>query len=162
LAPPATAPPELPAGRPASQPPAPPGGAKIHFNQAQLDKSVGDTFNVTIQVEDARDVSSAPFLLQFDPKILSLSDVTFGKFWAADGEEPMMIKNVQNDAGMASVRVNRKPGTRAVSGSGDLLTLSFKAIGRGTATVSVSNLTLNNAQNQTVGSASPKVAITVK
>jgi general secretion pathway protein D len=162
LAPPATAPPETPSGRPGAPPPAPPGKASIHFNQAQLDKSVGDSFNVTIQVEDARDVSSAPFLLQFDPKILSLSDVSFGKFWAADGEEPMMIKNVQNDAGMASVRVNRKPGTPAASGTGDMLTLSFKAIGRGTATVSVSNLTLNNSQNQPVGSANPKIAITVK
>ena len=73
-----------------------------------------------------------------------------------------MIKNVQNDAGMASIRLNRRPESTAVSGSGTLLTLSFKAIGGGTSTVSASNITLNNAQNQLVGSGSPKTTISVK
>jgi general secretion pathway protein D len=158
LAPPATAPPETPVGAPAPAA----GKPNIHFNQAQLDKSVGENVSMSIQVEDARDVSGAPFLLQFDPKILSLNEVAFGKFWTTDGQEPLIVINVQNDAGSANVRINRKPGTPAVSGTGDLLTLTFKAIGRGATTVSASSVTLNNAQNQSVGFGSPKVAINVK
>jgi general secretion pathway protein D len=162
LLPPATAPPETPSGQPGAAPRTPAGPVRIHFNETQLDKNTGDTFSVTIQVEDARDVSAAPFMLQYDPKVLSLSDLAFGKFWVPDGEEPIMIKNVQNDAGLASARINRKPGTPTVSGSGPLLTLTFKAIGHGSATISASSVTLNNANNQMVGSASPKIAVTVK
>ena len=118
---------------------------------------------MAIQVEDARDVVSAPVILQYDPKVLSLSDVSYGKFWTADGEEPgPLIKNVQNDGGLASVRLTRKPGTSAVAGSGTLLTLNFKALAAGTATVSVNNITLSNSQNQMVGSGSPKMTVNVK
>ena len=168
--PPATAPPETPSGQPGPgalpRPPAAPvppaGPVKIHFSEAQLEKNAGETFTVTIQVEDAKDVSSAPIALQYDPKILSLNDVAFGKFWAADGQEPIMVRNVQNDAGTAAVNINRKPGSAAVSGSGTLLTLTFKALAPGSATISAANVTLSNSQNQRVGMASPKLTVTVK
>jgi general secretion pathway protein D len=160
LVPPATAPPEGSSGAPGSAPPA--GLVKIRFNEAQLDRNVGDNISVSILVDNAKDVVSAPFTLQYDPKILSLNEVVYGKFWSTDGEEPIMIKNVQNDAGTASIRLNRKPGSPAVAGTGTLLTLNFKAVGPGTATVAASNITLNNAQNQLVGSGSSRVTINVK
>jgi general secretion pathway protein D len=178
MAPPATAPPETPAAAPAAAPstsppatapaaapPNPPpaaGPVKIHFSEDKLDKSVGDTVSVSILVDNARSVVSAPFMLQYDPKILTLNDVTPGKFWSSDGEDPIMIKNVQNDTGLASVRLSRKPGSAAVAGSGTLLTLSFKAVAPGSATVSATNIQLNNSQDQLVGSGSPKIAINVK
>jgi general secretion pathway protein D len=162
LAPPATAPPENPSGVPNALPPSPAGSVRIHFNEERLDKTVGDSFNVTILVENAKDVASAPFLLQYDPKILSLNEITRGNFWMSNGEEPAMIKNVQNDAGMASVRLSTKPGSVGLTGSGTLLTLNFKAVGGGASSLSVSNITLNNAKNQLVGSGSPKMNISVK
>ena len=33
-------------------------------------------------------------MLQYDPKLISLDNVAAGKFWSADGEEPLLIKNV--------------------------------------------------------------------
>jgi general secretion pathway protein D len=167
--PPATAPPEAgetPAAAPApvTKPAAPAanGPVKIHFAEENLSKNVGETFTVSIDVDNARDVVAAPFMLQYDPKLLSLDNVAAGKFWSADGEEPLLIKNVQNESGLASVRLSRKPGSSAVAGTGSLLTLTFKALASGAATVSASNITLNNVQTQMVGSGSPKLAITIK
>jgi general secretion pathway protein D len=175
--PPATAPPETPvatttttpatapAAAPATTPAAPakPGGpVKLHFADEKVDKNAGESFSVTIQVDNARDVVSAPFMLQYDPKLLSLNDVAFGKFWSGDGEEPLLIKNVQNESGLASVRLSRKPGSAAVAGTGNLLTLNFKALASGTATISANNITLSNAQNQMVGSGSPKMTVNIK
>jgi general secretion pathway protein D len=188
LLPPATAPPEPPAGAaqalttpaaptaPAARttetapttppaptaPPKPPGPVKVHFASDQMDKNVGDTFDVTLQVDDARDVVSAPFILQYNPKLLSLNNVTAGKFWSADGEEPVLTKDVHNDTGLAQIGVSRKPGSSAVAGTGTLVTLSFKAMAGGTANLSVNNIQLNNAQSQMVGSGSPKVTINIK
>ena len=163
--PPATAPPETTATATPAAPAAPanPGGpVKVHFADEKVDKNVGENFSVTIQVDNARDVVSAPFMLQYDPKLLSLNDVAFGKFWSADGEEPLLIKNVQNESGLASVRLSRKPGSAAVAGTGNLLTLNFKALASGTATISANNITLSNAQNQMVGSGSPKMTVNIK
>ena len=168
--PPATAPPETPAGTPAAPapvaaPPAPakPGGpVKIQFGEENLDKNLGDVFTVTVNVENARDVISAPFMFQYDAKLLSLDSISAGKFWTADGEQPLLIKNVQNESGLASVRLSRKPGSSALAGTGTLLTLSFKALASGTATISAPNITLNNVQNQMMGSGSPKLTVTIK
>jgi general secretion pathway protein D len=167
--PPATAPPEAgetpaaapaPAAKPAA--PVPNGPVKIHFAEENLSKNVGETFTVSIDVDNAHDVISAPFMLQYDPKLLSLDNVAAGKFWSGDGEEPLLIKNVQNESGMASIRVNRKPGSSALAGTGVLLTLTFKALAPGTANLSAINATLNNVQTQMVGSGNPKLAITIK
>lgn len=165
--PPATAPPEAAAETPATPAPKPaaatPGGpVKIHFAQDSLNKSGGETFSVAVAVDNAKDVVSSQFMFRFDPKLLSLDSVTAGKFWSADGEEPLLIKNVQNESGLASVRLSRKPGSVAVAGTGTLLTLTFKALAGGTATLSAANITLNNVQNQMVGSGSPTLTINIK
>ena len=163
--PPATAPPEsndAAAAPAAAKPPAPGGPVKVHFADESLSKAIGETFTVNIDVDNARDVVSAPFMLQYDPKLLSLDNIVAGKFWSGDGEEPLLIKNVQNESGLASIRLNRKPGGTPVAGTGTLLTLTFKALAPGAATLTAANITLNNAQNQMVGSGSPRLTINIK
>jgi general secretion pathway protein D len=168
--PPATAPPETPAETPAppaapvapAAKPAPAGPVRIRFAEENLNKTVGESFNVSVTVENAKDVIAAPFIFQYDPKLLSLDGVSAGKFWSADGEEPLVVKNVQNESGMANVRVSRKPGSAAVAGAGTLLTLTFKALKSGEATLTAANITLNNVQNQMLGSGSPTLSITIK
>jgi hypothetical protein len=49
-----------------------------------------------------------------------------------------------------------------VAGTGTLLTLTFKALAPGAATLTATNITLNNAQNQMVGSGSPRLTINIK
>jgi general secretion pathway protein D len=168
--PPATAPPEAGAAPPATAPAAavkPPaastsGPVKIHFTDDEINKGVGETFKVDVIVENAHDVISAPFTFQYDPKLLSLDGVAAGKFWSADGEDPLVIKNVQNESGLASIRVNRKPGSAAVGGNGTLLTLTLKALAPGAARLTAANITLNNAQTQMLGSGSPVLTINIK
>jgi general secretion pathway protein D len=167
LMPPATAPPETPSGAPTlsaapTTPAKPAGPTKIRFGEEEIAKHPGETFTVTVPVDDARDVTSAQFIINYDPKILSLDDVTAGKFWSGDGEIPLLIKNVQNEAGQANVRLSRKPGSVSVGGSGTLLTLSFKAVAAGTTAVSASNITLNNSNAQMMASGSPKVPVVIK
>ncbi len=165
--PPATAPPEAgetPAAIPAAKPAAPVanGPVKIHFAEENLSKNVGETFTAAINVDNAHDAISAAFTLQYDPKLLSLDNVAAGKFWSGDGEEPLVIKNVQNESGMASIRLNRKQGSSPLAGTGSMVTLTFKALAPGAATLSAINATLNNAQTQMEGSGSPKLTVTIK
>ena len=170
MMPPATAPPETGAAlpqpnrgaAPASKPAETGGPAKIHFSQDEINKSVGETFTVDVDVENARDVISAPFTFQYDPKLLSLDNVAAGKFWTGGGEEPLLIKNVQNESGLASIRLSRKPGSPALAGNGTLLTLTLKALAPGTARLTAANITLQNAQTQMMGSGSPVLTINIK
>jgi general secretion pathway protein D len=113
-------------------------------------------------VENAADLFAAPLQVRFDPKILRLNDVVRGNLLSGDGQQVVFTFNILNDAGEATINLNRFPGTGGVSGSGALLTFTFQAVGRGSTTVSIPQLTLRNSQQQPLVSAAPQLPVTVK
>jgi general secretion pathway protein D len=183
LLPPATAPGpngQAPGGTAAALPPAtaPPAGAAVptgtvpvarqsgpilvHFTPSQIDTTPSGVFTVAVAVENANDVASAQLQLQFDPKIVRLNDVARGGLLAVDGQQPVPVKNVMNDSGTATVEIIRQPGTAGVTASGNLFTLHFQAVAKGTATIAASSLTLRNSQGQIVAKESPQLTVNVK
>jgi len=155
--PPATAPPEAGAGAP--QPVA--GAATVRFDATQLEKSLSDSFTISLQVDGAKDVIGAPIQIQFDPKAVSLTDVARGSFWGGEGEEPTLTKNVLNDSGTAAIRVLRKEGSAGITGSGPLISLTFKTLARGATIIRASSVTLQ-AFHGPPASGSAQVTVNVK
>jgi general secretion pathway protein D len=190
--PPATAPPERPAGAPglppATAPPEPPvatlpgtaaptapsnpaarpdagtmaGPAAVHFLPPVVNTTNGSSMTVALIIENATNVASAPLSIQYDQKILKLNDVGRGDFFSSDGQIPVFTKNIQNDAGIASINLARPPGSAGVSGSGVLVTMIFQAIAPGNSTVRVPNLVVKDAQGQVVSSGTPQMVINVR
>ena len=130
--------------------------------EEQVNKNVSEPITLNLVIEDANDVASAPLTIQFDPKILKLNDAVRGTFWSSDGQEPTFTKNIQNDTGTATIQIARKPGVPGVSGVGTLVSLNFQGVAKGSAIVTVPNLTLSNSKGQAVGTASPHVTVNVK
>jgi len=155
--PPATAPPEFGPGAP--QPVA--GAAAVRFDATQLEKSLSDSFTISLLVDGAKDVIGAPIQIQFDPKAVSLTDVTRGSFWGGEGEEPRLTKNVLNDSGTAAIRVLRKEGSAGITGSGPLINLTFKTLARGATIIRASSVTLGSSSGPPA-SASAQVTVNVK
>ena len=166
-APPLTAPPAAPAAAAspdaspdASKPPA--GNAVVRFLPPQVETAPQGTVTVALIIENATDAASAPLQVTFDPKVVKMNDAGRGDFFSSDGQIPVFTKNIQNDAGAAAMNLNRLPNVPGVSGSGVLATLIFQAVAKGTATVTVPNLTVRNTQGQVIFSGSPQVTINVK
>jgi general secretion pathway protein D len=162
-APPATAPPET--APPATAPPAttaPAGATRVAFTPLQAEANQGGTVMVTLSVEGATDLASAPMQIQFDPKVLTLTDAVPAGFLSNDGRQPVFTKNIMNESGTASIQLGRQPGSPGVNGAGPLLTLTFQAVGKGTSTITIPNLTLRNSQGAALTSASPQVGVTIK
>jgi general secretion pathway protein D len=170
LAPPATAPPmtappaTAPAPEDAAKPAAPKqvGNAVVRFLQPQVETNPQGAITVSLIIENATDVASAPLQVSFDPKVLRLNDAGRGDFFSSDGQVPLFTKNIQNDAGAAAMNLNRLPNTAGVSGTGVLTTLSFQAVAKGSTTVTVPGLTVRNSQGQVVFSGSPQMTVNVK
>ena len=123
---------------------------------------MGNPFNVNVMIQNATDLFSAPMQIKFDPKVLRLSDVVQGSLLASDGQEVTFTKNIQNDTGVATVALNRLPGSGGITGSGLLVTLSFTTVGQGTTTVSIPGFTPTNSQSQAISSSSPLLTVNVK
>jgi general secretion pathway protein D len=162
-APPATAPAILPppAGQPANQPPAP-GSPRVLFLPSQLEMQLNTAMSVTLRAENVSDLNSVLAQLKFDPAVLRINNVTAGDLVQQTGPPLTPSKNILNDAGDATVTVARDPATPGVNGSGGLITISFQAVGRGTTTVALQQLTLKTTPGQPVTTNTPSLTVNVK
>ncbi len=154
-APPATAPPATGA------PETPAGAVRALFNPRAVETNQNTAFSVTLSVENAANAATAPIQIHYDPKFLRLNDATAGDLLARDGKQPVFTKNIQNDAGTANILINRPAGSLGISGSGNLVTLSFQAIGKGATTIEVQNLTLRDPQGQPSGGTSALLPVNI-
>jgi general secretion pathway protein D len=160
--PPATAPPIAEAPKPAARSTAPGGAASVHFLPEQAVTGVQGVITVALVIENGSDVASAPLQFRFDSKIVKLTDVGRGDFLSGDGQVPVFTKNIQNDAGVAFINLNRLPGTPGVNGSGVLATMVLQGVSPGTTIISVPNLSVRNTQGQVITSGTPTITVTVK
>jgi general secretion pathway protein D len=135
----------------------------VSFTPTPTAGPLGSAITVTLNVENARDLFSAPFRITFDPKIVRLNDVTAGNLLTSDGKQILPLsKNIQNDTGEASVSLTRAPGAGGVSGSGALVTFVFQAVGRGAANIIFADFALRNSQLQPTPAAVAPLAISVR
>jgi len=161
--PPVTAPPAA-APPPNAAPPAnrAPGAARIFFQPPQVDTTLSSSVTVAVAVSGADDAAGAPMQIQFDPKILRLNDITLGDLMTQGGQEPALTKNILNDAGAATVQLARPAGASGASGDGVLVNLNFQAVGRGTTSITIPNLTVFNSQGQPGLSGSPQLTVNIQ
>ena len=150
-----------PAAAPAT-PPAPPAQPRLVMTPAAQETRLGSSVTVSLNVENATDLFSAPLRIKYDPKILRLNEVTRGQFLAGDGQNVIFTRNIQNDLGEVSINLNRLPGSGGVSGNGQLVNLVFQAAAPGTAKVTVGEAPLRNSQLQQLNVTPPETTITVK
>jgi general secretion pathway protein D len=147
---------------PQAPPPPPPGGARAFFQPGQVDTTSGSSVTISVAASGVTGATSAPIEIHYDPKILKLNDITTGDLMAQGNQRPVFTKNIQNDAGTATVQLTRPPGAPAASGGGTLVNLVFQAVGRGVSSVTIPNLTITGAQGQPVLGGSPQVTVNVK
>ncbi len=163
-APPATAPPLAPAAAPPpTGGPTAQGPARVHFLPSQVDTDLGSVITVALVVDGGTDVASAPMIVTWDPKVLTLNGVSAGDLFAQSGQQPAFTRNIQNDQGRASVQIGVMPNTPGVTvPTGALVTFSFQATGRGTTQVTVPQLNVRNSQGGVVAAGSPQLTVNVK
>ena len=127
---PAGAAPAAPTSVPGASGPSP--AARIHFENPNLNGKSGETFEVPVQIENARDASSASFEVSFNSKSMKLVRVANGNFLGRDGLPIAVVERQDDDSGKTVVTLNRPPQTPGVSGSGTLAVLTFEAVQPGT------------------------------
>ncbi len=165
--PPAAAPagaPEPPAPKPpeAAKPAVPETGAALRFMPAAVEVKRGGTFSVSLVIENATDIYNAPMKFRFDPKFLRMTGITQGNLLSGDGRQVIFTRNILNDAGTASIVMNRLPGAGGVSGTGTLVTLTFQALTPGRTEVAVPELTIRDSQMRPVAVSPPRLTVSIQ
>jgi general secretion pathway protein D len=144
-------------------PPPIPGNPRISFQPPSIQTSLGAVVTISVPLEDAADVFSvSPIKIKFDPAQLRLNDIGPGDLFSRDGAQTTSVKDIRNDTGEATLTVSRLPGSPGVSGSGSIATLNFTAMGRGSSTVTITDLGLKNTQQLSIPAALSELPVTIQ
>ena len=137
---------------------------KIVPNEASI--SVGQTIEVTVQVENIANLYGVEMLITFNPNLLEVVDadpnrpgaqITPGEFLRGGFEGTNTVTGGTIDYAMQQVSPNPPS-----SGSGVLARITFRGIVSGVATIRVDDLNLSNQAGQGIGAAIHSAQITVQ
>ena len=118
---------------------------------------------VNVQVENGSALSSlAPLRIKYDPALLRLEDIASGDIFSRAGGGATSTKDIQNDAGEASITIQRLPGAPAVNGPGTLAVLTFTAIGSGQAPVTIQEVALKDSLAQPIATSTAALGVQIQ
>lgn len=96
---------------------------------------VNEQFSVGIKVTDANNLFNAPLTLVYDPLFLDFVGLAEGGFMKQDGKATLFRPTIDKNTGQIAVTLNRVGDAGGISGSGTLLTATFKAKNQGPASI---------------------------
>lgn len=106
-----------------------------------------ETFTLEIRTENVTNLFGIAFDLEFDSNYLEVDEegVVFGDFL----DNPLTYdKLTGNILSIATTKMNSEAGMKGVSGSGNLITVPFKAKRRGNTELNLTNLQMFNANGE--------------
>lgn len=151
-----------PTAQPPAAPPQPQGGvsqpnqlpetkaAQMRFEPRSLSLKVGQPQTIGIVVENVSDLFSIPFLLQYNPAIISVEEVQHGGFLSGGNQEIAIVQRVDKERGQAIISATRQPNTAGVSGTGTIMGIVVKALAPGTTTLSVVQVNAKDSQQKPI------------
>lgn len=139
--------------------PAVPGAPiRLTFVPPAVQAQVSAPVVVGLRAENANDLAGVPVKVRWDPRILRLNQVTPAGLLTEPGGNPPSL-DIRNDAGEATIEMSRAAG---VSGSGLLMQFAFTAVGKGTSTLTVTEVNLRDSQRRPITVAAPSLPVTVQ
>ena len=121
-----------------------PAGPQLNLTNTTPDVKVGGMMAVTLDLTGATDLMSAAMRAKYDDKVIKLVGITRGGLLGQDGQAVDFTQDTQQ----GQFRMNRVAGAPGISGSGQLVTLTFIALQKGSTEVSVDDVQIENAQRQ--------------
>jgi general secretion pathway protein D len=102
-------------------------------------KSVGETFTVQVRIDNGSNVFAIPFDIDYDPNILEVTGLREGAYLKKGGGQTTFLNSIDKARGKITVGLTRLGRIGGVSGSGAVMSVDFKALRRGTASLSFGN-----------------------
>ena len=141
--------PAAPASAAPAQTPAT-GSAQMRFEPRSISLKAGQTTTVGVVVDNVSDLFSIPFLLQYNPAVVSVEEVQHGGFLSGGNQEIAIVQRVDKEHGQAIISATRQPNTPGVSGTGTIMGIVIKAIAPGNTNLSIVQVNAKDSQQKPI------------
>ena len=120
------------------------------------------TATVGLAVDNVNDLFSIPFLLQYNPAVISVEEVRHGGFLQAGDQAIAIVLQVDKDHGQAIISATRQPNTSGASGAGIIMGIVIKALAPGTSTLSIVQVNARDSQQRPIQLVTGEASVQVK
>src|ERR1700730_2628250 len=120
--------------------------ARLRFEPSSLSLTAGQTATVGVVVDNVNDLFLIPFLLQYNPAVLSVEEVRHGGFLQAGDQAISIVLQVDKEHGQAIISASRQPNTPGASGTGTVVGIVIKALAPGKSTLSIVQVNARDSQ----------------
>ena len=136
--------------------------ARMRFQPVSLEERAEETFQVDLEIENARELFSVPLEITYDALYLKLSKVGNGSFLGQDGQPVALVQRVEEQSGKAIITLTRPPDSGGVSGSGSLASLTFETLRPGTTTVHIFPVGVRSSTQEFLQVAGAQATVTIR
>jgi general secretion pathway protein D len=124
--------------------------AQMRFEPRSLTLKTGQTSTIGVVVDNVNDLFSIPFLVQYNPAVISVEEVQHGGFLQGGNQEIAIVTNINKEHGQAIISATRQPNTPGVSGTGTIMGIVVKAIAPGTSNLSIVQVNAKDSQQKAI------------
>ena len=124
--------------------------AQLRFEPRTLSLKPGQQATIGVVVDNVNDLFSIPFLLQYNPAVISVEEVQHGGFLQGGNQEIAIVLHVDKDRGQAVISATRQPNTVGVSGTGTMMGIVVKAIAPGSSNLSIVQVNAKDSQQRPI------------
>jgi hypothetical protein len=136
--------------------------AQIRIEPRSLSLRVGQTTTVGVVVDNVNDLFSIPFLMQYNPKVISVEEVRHGGFLQAGDQEIAIVQQVDKEHGQAIISATRQPKTAGATGTGTIVGIVIKALASGTSALSIVQVNAKDSQQRPIQLVTGEASVQVK
>jgi general secretion pathway protein D len=133
-----------------SMAPTPASGTPVlRFEPSNATLKAGETTTIGVVVENVKDLSSIPLLLQYNPAVISVEEAQHGGFLGADSQDAI-VQRLNQPPGQSVVSITRMPNTPGVNGNGTVVGLVIRAIAPGDTKLSIVQVNAKDSQQKPI------------
>ena len=136
--------------------------AQIRFEPRSLSMKVGQQETIGVVVDKVTDLFSIPFLLQYNPAVISVEEVRHGGFLSGGTQEIAIVQRVDKEHGQAIISATRQPNTAGVNGTGTIMGIVIKGIAPGSSNITVVQVNAKDSQQKPIPLVTSEATIQVQ
>src|SRR3989440_2482006 len=129
---------------------APGAAAKLRFEPPSLSLKAGQTATIGVVIENVNGLFSIPLLLQYNPAVIRVEEVSHGGFLSGGTQEIAIVHQPFKDKGQSIISATRGPNTPGVSGSGTLIGIVVKGLAPGSSSVSIVQVNAKDSEQKLI------------
>jgi general secretion pathway protein D len=124
--------------------------AQLRLEPRSLSLKTGQQATIAVVVDNVNDLFSIPFLLQYNPAVISVEEVQHGGFLQGGNQEIAIVQRVDKEHGQAIISATRQPNTVGVNGTGTIMGIVVKALAPGASNLTIVQVNAKDSQQKPI------------